>query len=183
MRASLFPTLSKCLFVIGLSLSIILAFPGAKGILFFALSLVIGVLVIFLPIKDKNTTDNYHTPLLFDFLMIAAFTVALFSKEVPSKVYPMFICWQLGFILDVVYWLIDKQYEGKDVKQLIRSNLRLPLIVDFLIIAINVNGLITGKGGVNNILAFLLILFSLIDLSRQLTIIIKRGKFEPRDLL
>ena len=95
----------------------------------------------------------------------------------------MFICWLLCFLLNIVYWLFDKQYEGKDIKQLIRSDLRLPLIVDFLIIVINVKGLVTGEGMVNNVLAFLLIALSVTDLCRQLIVIIKRGTFTIKDLL
>lgn len=182
MRLPLFQTLSKCLFVIGLSLSIILAFPGTKGIIFSIITLVIGVFVIVFPMKYENKTKNYHAPLLFDFLMIAAFTAAYFLKDVPRKVFPVFICWQLCFILNVVYWLIDKQYEGKDVKQLISSDLRLPPIVDFLIIVININGLVTGERIVNSILAYLLIVFSLIDLCRQLIMVKKRGNFKLKDL-
>lgn len=183
MRTHFLPTLSKCLFVIGLSLGIILAFPGFKGIVFSVISLVIGFSVIFFPMKDKNRTEDYHTPLLFDFLMIAAFTAAFLSKDVPGRIYPMFICWLLCFLLNIVYWLFDKQYEGKDIKQLIRSDLRLPLIVDFLIIVINVKGLVTGEGMVNNVLAFLLIALSVTDLCRQLIVIIKRGTFTIKDLL
>ena len=182
MRKSVFPSFSKFLFVIGFSLAFFLAFPGTKGIILSLLSLVIGVFVFLFPRKYENKTDNYHTPLLFDFLMIAAFTVAFFSKGVPGKIIPVFICWQLGFILNVIYWLIDKQYEGKDVKQLISSNLRLPLIVDFLIIVINVGGLVTGDINVNKVFPCLFFVFAIIDVCRQLIMVKKRGKFEINDL-
>lgn len=181
MKKPTLQALSKILFVIGLSLLFILAIPETKGIIFSLLSLVIGLFAIVFPIKYENKTENNHPPLLFDLLMITVFTASFFTKEVPERIYPVFICWLLCFILNVVSWLVDKQYKGKDVKQLISYNLRLPLIVDILIIVINVMSLVSGEVAINNILAFLLIVFSLIDSCRQF-IMVKRGKLELKNL-
>lgn len=78
-------------------------------------------------------------------------------------------------MLNVVYWLIDRQYEGKSIRQLISSNLRLPLIVDFLIIAVNDHDL-----NINNVLACLLVIFALIDVFQQL--IMAKGKIKIQNL-
>lgn len=181
MKKPTLQVLSKILFVIGLSLLFILAIPETKGIIFSLLSLVIGLFAIVFPMKYENKIENNHSPLLFDLLMITVFTASFFTKEVPERIYPVFICWLLCFILNVVSWLVDKQYKGKDVKQLISYNLRLPLIVDILIIVINVMSLVSGEVAINNILAFLLIVFSLIDSCRQF-IMVKRGKLEFKNL-
>lgn len=181
MKIKLFHFLSKGLFVIGLSILFFLAFHGAKGIIFSVLSLWIGVFAIVFLMKYEDKTGNDHAPLLFDVLMIAALIAAFFSKEIPGRVYPVLICWLLCFILNIVFWLVDKQYEGKNAKQVISSNLRLPLIVDFIIIIINVHDLITDERDVNIVLACLLIALALIDLCRQL-IMAKKGKIEIKNL-
>ena len=174
MIIKLFQFLSKFFFVIGLSLLFILAIPGTKGILFSIVSLVVGVFAVFFLIKYENKTENGHSPLLFDVLIIAALIAAFFSREIPGRVYSVLICWLLCFILNIVYWLVDKQYEGKNAKQLISSNLRLPIIVDVIMIVINVNDLITDGRNVNVVLAYLLIVFALIDLCRQYFMIKKK---------
>lgn len=161
----IFPILIESLFVLFFAFMIAFAKMEAKRIVL--LALVLCALEIY--IIDSNIHGqkrSKHFPLLLDLIILIVPLVMIFCGKVPIKMLPSLLCIVAASVLSIIYLVMDKPYAGKSLKDFTVDNLRLPPLLDIVIVLEAVKRFV-ASGWTCGIWFYLLLAYAVIDFCFQ----------------
>ena len=161
----IFSILIESLFVLFFAFMIAFAKMEAKWIVLLALVLcAIELYIVYSNVRGLNRMT--HFPLLFDVLILIVPLVMIFCGKVPIKIMPSLLCIVAASVLSIIYLVVDKPYAGKSLKDFIVDNLRLPPLLDIVIVLEAVKRFV-ASGWTCGIWFYLLLAYAVIDFCFQ----------------
>lgn len=145
-------------------------FSGTKGVILAAIVLLLALVAILIEVKAGHPKEIERSPLLVSALLFLCGCFFLikgthFSTERPLV--PFFCLVSLIGIVGFVQFIIDKNNYPKTLKQFFNQEIRLTIVLDVVMLAGIVLGIIYGRLPLNVATIIIAVIF-VVDLVRQI---------------
>ena len=145
-------------------------FGGTKGVILAAIVLLLALVAIFVEIKAGHPKEIDRFPLLVSALLFLCGCFFLikgthFSTE--RTLVPFFCLVSLIGIVGFVQFIVDKDNYPKTLKQFFNQEIRLTIVLDVVMLAGIVLGIIYGRLPLNVATIIIAVIF-VVDLVRQI---------------
>ena len=153
---------------------LVIGIGGWIGVLLGAV-LCLLVLLLFLKKDIHIRKEDFHAPLLLSVGMIAV-AIYLIVTIHNKSLLPVFVLIALAGVEEIVFWIVDKCYEGKSFLKNLSDEFRLPPYCDLALAICLIVDLLKGSIVFSPIVCLLLLLF-ILDFTRQIKRLKKREKW------
>jgi hypothetical protein len=145
-------------------------FSGTKGVILAAIILLLALVAIFVEIKAGHPKEIDRFPLLvsaFLFLCGCFFLIKGTHFSTARSLSPFFCLISLTGIVGFVQFIVDKDNYPKTLKQFFNQEIRLTIVLDVVMLAGIVLGIIYGRLPLNVATIIIAVIF-VVDLVRQI---------------
>ena len=145
-------------------------FGGTKGVILAAIVLLLAFVAIFVEIKAGHRKEIDRFPLLVSALLFLCgcfFFFFLTHFSTARSLSPFFCLTSLIGIVGFVQFIIDKNNYPKTLKQFFNQEIRLTIVLDVVMLAGIVLGIIYGRLPLNVATIIIAVIF-VVDLVRQI---------------
>ena len=145
-------------------------FSGTKGVILAAIVLLLALVAILIEVKAGHPKEIERSPLLVSALLFLGGCFFLikgthFSTEI--SLVPFFCLVSLIGIVGLVQFIMDKNNYPKTLKQFFNQEIRLTIVLDVVMLAGIVLGIIYGRLPLNVATIIIAVIF-VVDLVRQI---------------
>ena len=145
-------------------------FNGTKGVIMAAIVLLLALVAIFVEIKAGHPKEIDRFPLLVSALLFLCgcfFLIKGTHFSTARSLSPFFCLTSLIGIVGFVQFIVDKDNYPKTLKQFFNQEIRLTIVLDVVMLAGIVLGIIYGRLPLNVATIIIAVIF-VVDLVRQI---------------
>jgi hypothetical protein len=166
----IFERLMHCMTALAAACLLYAIFNGTKGVILAAIVLLIALVAIFVEIKAGHPKEIDRFPLLVSALLFLCgcfFLIKGTHFSTARSLSPFFCLISLTGIVGFVQFIVDKDNYPKTLKQFFNQEIRLTIVLDVVMLAGIVLGIIYGRLPLNVATIIIAVIF-VVDLVRQI---------------